>query len=252
MPRIVHAGRAQHLVRFAHDRIIDRPSINRSRSCAACSTGVPNRSVLMARRVSTSESFSPQNYVIMAKRRPVDRCGRSRPRLASKGSLPPGLPIGKSSPFESSVGERWHLFAKAVDGGNVIVGEPDSEIACTLEGKPSHDGSRFHTKAARPGPRAVPIIQTGFELKYDGYRAPSNSSDIVQYPEIPSGLKSECLRCRPADGIFTARAEVSDVRRVDTDRAAFELDLRCENPLGPRNVEVLKLTAPRCPPVSRR
>ena len=65
-------------------------------------------------------------------------------------------------------------------------------------------------------------------------------------------MKIKCLRCRPADGIFTARAQVSDVRRIDMDSAAFESDLRCENPLGRPNVEVLKLTAPFRPPVSRR
>jgi hypothetical protein len=70
----------------------------------------------------------------------------------------------------------------------------------------SHDGSKFHTEAARPGPRAVPIIQTGFELKYDGYRAPSNSSDIVQCPEILSGLNTECLRAgRPMESSPPAR-----------------------------------------------
>jgi hypothetical protein len=88
---------------------------------------------------------APQNYVVMASNGLLIDVEGLVPGLLPRVSLPPGVAVGKSSPFESSVGERWHLLVRALEGGKVIVGEPDSENDSDVDKRLAMNAERFGT-----------------------------------------------------------------------------------------------------------
>ena len=88
---------------------------------------------------------APSNYVVMASNGLLIDVEDLVPGLLPRVSLPAGIGVGKSSPFESSVGERWHLFVRALDGGKVIVGEPDSENDSDVDKRLAMNAVRFGT-----------------------------------------------------------------------------------------------------------
>src|SRR5262249_47011134 len=75
---------------------------------------------------------APPNYLALTKDGMLIDVEGLVPGFLPKVTLPTELPPGRVATLSSPVGERWHLLARSIQGGTVIVGEPvtvnDSDV----------------------------------------------------------------------------------------------------------------------------
>src|SRR5271169_4907030 len=67
------------------------------------------------------------------------------PGMVPTLSTPSGIVYDHPFDYISSVGEHWHLFAKKVDGGTVLLGAPKTELPPDIDARFNANVGKFGT-----------------------------------------------------------------------------------------------------------